>query len=184
MADTDTTVTIIGDGPAGLSAALILAKDGQDVEVFGDDESRMHDAYLYNYPGIDEIHGSDFMEVLRDQCEDFDTSINHERVDDIDVDDDGFTVTTESGDEYNSEYTVLATGLDKDLAEEIGLEFDGDSVEADKFGRTSVDDLYAAGWVMRGHKIEAAISAGDGQAVALDILSDIKGEPYHDFDVP
>ncbi len=42
-------VIVIGDGPGGLSAALLLAKNQQDVVVFGDDKSAMHYAQLRNY---------------------------------------------------------------------------------------------------------------------------------------
>ena len=52
------SVVIVGDGPGGLSAALFLAKNGQDVTVFGTDDTAMHYAYLYNYLGIPEIQMS------------------------------------------------------------------------------------------------------------------------------
>src|SRR5574341_1833404 len=56
-------VIIIGDGPAGLSAALFLAKNGQEVTVFGVDKTAMHSARLFNYLGIPEIIGSDFQKI-------------------------------------------------------------------------------------------------------------------------
>ena len=62
-------VLIIGDGPAGLSAALFLAKNGQRVTVFGQDSTPMHKAMLYNYLGIPEMTGSEFQRVSRAQVQ-------------------------------------------------------------------------------------------------------------------
>ena len=59
------SVVIVGDGPGGLSAALFLAKNKLQVTVFGQDQTAMHYAYLYNYLGLPEIDGSDFQEIAR-----------------------------------------------------------------------------------------------------------------------
>ena len=64
-------VLIVGDGPAGLSAALFLAKDEMSVKVFGQDQTLMHKAMVYNYLGIPEITGSEFQKVSRQQVEKF-----------------------------------------------------------------------------------------------------------------
>jgi hypothetical protein len=37
---------------------------------------------------------------------------------------------------------------------------------------------------VRDQEWQAVISAGDGAAAALDILSEVKGEHFHDFDAP
>ena len=66
-----TDTIIIGDGPGGLSAALFLAKNGQNVTVFGQDKTSMHWAKLYNYLGIPEILGSDFQKIAREQVTKF-----------------------------------------------------------------------------------------------------------------
>ena len=72
-------VIIIGDGPGGLSAALFLAKNGQNVTVFGQDETPMHYAKLYNYLGIPEITGTDFQKVAREQVQSFGADLQEER---------------------------------------------------------------------------------------------------------
>lgn len=178
------SVIVIGDGPTGLSAALFLAKNGEEVDVFGNNETRMHSAYLYNYLGIDEIHGSDFTEIARQQCKEFGAELHDVLVDSAEKTSEGFNVTTEEGDEYSGDYLVIASGPDREIAEDLNLEFSDGAIKIDKNGRTSQEDIYSGGWAARTDKIQAAISVGDGAAIGLDILSKEKGEPYHDFDVP
>ena len=176
-------VIIIGDGPGGLSAALFLAKKKLDVIVIGQDKTFMHKAMLYNYLGLPGITGSEFQKVARAQVQAFGTQIVDAEVKSAEKSGAGFAVTTADGQQHQSRYLVLATGPNMPLAEGLGLVKDKSVVAADPFGRTSVDKLYALGWGVRGKKIQAIISAGDGAAVALDILSAEKGEELHDFDV-
>ena len=113
-------VIIIGDGPGGLSAALFLAKNGQEVTVFGQDKTAMHWAYLYNYLGISEILGSDFMKIAREQATNFGAQLQDGKVTSVEKTDDGFTVTTESGETHNSKYMVIAEGKALELSESLG----------------------------------------------------------------
>lgn len=183
-------VVIVGDGPTGLSAALLLAKNGiRNVRVFGENETYLHDAYLYNYLGIEAMDGSEFADTARDQCKEFGAELHVTLVEKVEQKHGGFRITTSAGDHYGAKYLVLAEGDGRGLSEQIGLEFEewdgGDSVvKTDKNGRTSMENVYAGGWTARNNKIQAIISAGDGAAIALDILSKEEGRQFHDFDVP
>jgi thioredoxin reductase len=177
---------IVGGGPAGLSAALFLAKNGEEATLFDTDGTWMHSAHLFNYLGVGSIDGDAFLETARQQVDDFGADRRQgEEVTDVatDGDGDGFLVTTGDG-EHEADYLVLATGANRDLAEALGCEFDGDVVDVDVTMETSVADAYATGAMVRAEEWQAVISAGDGAAAALNVLTKERGEHYHDFDTP
>ena len=181
-----TTVSIVGGGPAGLSAALFTQKNGLDTRVFDGDGTWMHKAHLFNYLGVGSQDGSAFMETARNQVDSFGVERHQgEAVDSITDADAGFVVETDDG-EYEADYVVLATGANREIAEDLGCAFDDEEgvVDVDLSMQTSIENVYATGAMVRAEEWQAMISAGDGAAAALNILSDVKGEHYHDFDVP
>jgi thioredoxin reductase len=177
-----TQVTIVGDGPAGLSAGLLLAKNGAGVDVFGIDNTPMHKALLKNYLGIREMDGPEFQEIARDQVREFGGAIHDVKVKELEETGEGFTVETEEGDRYESDYLILAT-TNEDHQRQLGVERENGHAAVDRDGHTNIDRCYAVGWAARTDKIQAIISAGDGAAAGVDILSREKGEAFHDFDV-
>ncbi len=180
---TDADVIVVGGGAAGLSAGLFTAKNGLETVVFDTDDTWLHKAHLFNYLGIESRDGTQFLEDARDQVESFGVDRRETEVTDVAATDDGFRVETADG-EHVADYVVLATGADRDPAEWLGCEFDGDVVDVDVSMETSVDDAYATGAMVRDQEWQAVISAGDGAAAALNVLSKEKGEQFHDFDTP
>jgi len=181
----DATVIVVGGGPAGLSAALFAAKNGLETSVFDTDGTWMHKAHLFNYLGIGSVGGSEFMATARQQVDDFGVDRRQdEEVTGVSEAGDGFTVETEAG-SYEADFVVLATGANRELAEDLGVAFtDEDTVDVGVEMETSVSGAYATGAMVRPEEWQAAIAVGDGAAAALNILSSVKGEHYHDFDVP
>jgi len=184
-----THAAIVGGGPAGLSAALFLAKNDVEATVFDTDDTWMHTAHLFNYPGIGSQGGTAFLETLRDQVDSFGaTREQGTEVTGVTSTEDGFVVTGEAEDgeaETEAEYLILATGADRELAEDLGCGLDEEGVvEVDVTMETSVPDAYATGAMVRAEEWQAVISAGDGAAAALNILTKEKGEHFHDFDTP
>ncbi|THE66638.1 FAD-binding protein [Salinadaptatus halalkaliphilus] len=179
------SIIVVGGGPAGLSAALFAAKNGLETTVFDTDETWMHKAHLFNYLGIGSVGGTEFMATARQQVDDLGADRRQgEAVTGVSESDDGFAVETDD-DTYDADYVVLATGANRDLASELGCAFtDEEVVDVDVDMETSVAGVYATGAMVRPEEWQAAIAVGDGAAATLNILSSVKGEYYHDFDVP
>jgi len=176
---------IIGDGPAGLSAALLLAKNGHETLVYGRDGTLLHHAHLHNYLGVLDTDGSAFQAAARDQVEAVGARIVDAEVTAVEAaEDGGFTVRT-ADDEVHADHVLLAGGRGvAKLAAALGAAAADGAVTTDGDSATSVPGLYAAGHLVRPQRSQAIISAGDGAKAALDILSREAGEDVHDWDSP
>jgi thioredoxin reductase (NADPH) len=179
------SVIVIGDGPGGLSAALFLAKSNIDVVVFGQNNTAMNWALLRNYLGIPEITGTEFQTIARRQVGGFGVTVRDEKVETIAAEDKGFRVSLEGGVHLHAKYLVLSEGKGPRLAKQIGLAFDENTgIATDKNAQSNVDGVYVVGRSSRPGRSQAIISAGDGAAAAIDILSREKGEDVVDWDEP
>lgn len=179
------SVIVVGDGPAGLSAALFLAKNDQQVRVYAQDKTAMHYAELHNYLGIEQIDGSDFQRRAREQVTEFGAELREQQVTSLERDDKGFVVRTEAGDEDRADYVVLAGGkAAQRLAEQVGAKRIEGRVVVDNEYATNVDKMYAVGRVARPERSQAIISAGAGATAALDILAREAGRDVTDWDTP
>jgi len=177
-------VIIIGDGPGGLSAALFLAKNKLDVVVFGEDKTAMHWALVRNYLGIPEILGSDFQVLARKQVTEFGARLRDEHVEEVAKTPTGWSVTLASGEQLIANHVILSEGKNPVLARKLGLEFDeANGITTDRNARTPLG-IYVVGRLARPGRSQAIISAGDGAAAAIDILSRTKGENFVDWDEP
>lgn len=178
-------VIVIGDGPGGLSAALFLAKGGQNVVVFGQDKTVMHYALIKNYLGVPEISGSDFQAFARKQAAAFGAELREARVESIARAGDNYRVTTDAGEAHEAKYLILSEGKGPRLASQLGLEYDAaHGIATDRNGKTRLDGVYVVGRSARPGRSQAIISAGDGAAAAIDILSRERGEDVVDWDEP
>lgn len=179
-------VIVIGDGPGGLSAALFLAKNKMDVVVFGEDKTAMHWALLRNYLGVPEMPGAEFQTIARKQVADFGARIIDEHVSAVGSAGIGrWSVKLGSGGEMTCRYLVLSEGKSPKHAKQLGLDFDEKTgIETDRNAKTKLDGVYVVGRSARPGRSQAIISAGDGAAAAIDILSREKNENFVDWDEP
>ncbi|MHB8634221.1 MAG: FAD-dependent oxidoreductase [Thermoplasmatota archaeon] len=184
MAHVDTKALVVGDGPTGLQAALLLAKTQITVDVVGPNDTGVRKAHLRNYLGIPDGAGPAFMEEARRQAQAFGARLHAGRIASVERHGDGFLARTEQGETFQARFLLLAGGMrEKSLAASLALAMDGENVKADHFCRTSLAGVFAGGSLTRGMKTQVATSVGDGAAMALEILALDRGKPTHDFDV-
>lgn len=175
---------IVGDGPAGLSAGILLGKCDEKVEVFGKNKTKVHDSYLYNYPGIRQLDGSAFINNTRAQCQYFGANIHNRHIESIEEADERYILEDTHGEVHKCDYLILATGFSTnrpDLSFDLDID-SGNNIEIDSHSRTSKTDVYAAGAVTRDQKIQISIAVGQGASAALDILEEEQKSPPRDFD--
>lgn len=178
-------VIIVGDGPGGLSAALFLAKNDQQVHVYGQDKTAMNFAHLHNYLGIDEIAGTEFQQRARAQVIAMGAHIHSTEVLALKAEDQQFTANLGSETSVIADYLVLSEGKAPELARSLGLAHDASgAIAVDSEGRSSLDKVYVIGRSARPNRSQAIISAGDGAKAALDILSREAGKDVQDWDTP
>lgn len=178
-------VIVAGDGPGGLSAALFLAKNGQQVEVFGQDGTGMNFAYLHNYLGVPAVAGPEFQRRAKEQVAAVGASLHSVAVTAVSAGEDAVTANFGSGETRRAEYLVLAEGKNPALARSLGLaEDERGGIRTDGEGLSSHPRVYVIGRSARPGRSQAIISAGDGARAALHILAREHGKDVQDWDTP
>jgi thioredoxin reductase (NADPH) len=122
MQANDLDCLIIGGGPAGLTAAVYLARYRRNVVVVDSGDSRA--AWIptsHNYPGFPNgISGTDLLRALTQQAEQYGGQIVTGRISDLRKTAAGF-VATHGGGELRARLVLLATGIVDTSPEVEGL---------------------------------------------------------------
>lgn len=106
-------IIVIGAGPAGLTAALYLARYRRDVLVIHDHNSRaLRIPKTHNAPGFpDGITGPDLIERMTRHAAEFGARIEEDEITDLERSGQGFRLTGRSGTHWESRAVILASGI-------------------------------------------------------------------------
>jgi thioredoxin reductase (NADPH) len=104
---------IIGGGPAGLTAAIYLARFRREILLVDDAQSRAElIPSSHNYPGYRGISGRDLLHALRSQAAQYDIAHENQTVTDLNRKPDGtFAAGLKSGRTVFARRVLLATGI-------------------------------------------------------------------------
>lgn len=140
-------VCIVGAGPAGLSAALVLGRCGRNVAVFDSGQPRnRHSRALHGYLTRDGTHPIELRALGRAELAAYPTVQLHDvAVTDIHRDDDRFDLHLANGSRMQSRILLLATGRIDDLPDKPGF--------ARFYGAGVYHCPYCDGWERRGGTI-------------------------------
>src|SRR5436190_23416516 len=154
---------VVGAGPAGLSAALLLGRCRRQVLICDDGHPRNAMAHgLHGFLTRDGIRPAELLQIARQQLEPYDTVKSREaRVIDASAVDGGFDLTLHDGTSIRCRKLLLATGVTDVLPPIPGF--------GDFYGRSAFHCPYCDGWEMRDQPIAVYGSGKEGTGLALEL---------------
>ncbi len=157
-------VIIVGGGPAGLNAALVLGRCRRDVLLFDDGKPRNAASHaLHGFLSRDGMSPAELRAIARDQLAAYPSvRIDKDRVVDAARTPTGFSVTTGDGRAFTARKLLLAGGVVDELPEQPGFR--------DLYGAGVFHCPYCDGWEMRDQPL-AVYGRGDekGGGLALEM---------------
>nr|MDQ2938350.1 NAD(P)/FAD-dependent oxidoreductase [Acidobacteriota bacterium] len=156
-------VIIVGGGPAGLSAALILGRCRRRVLVCDAGEPRNAASHgLHGFVTRDGIQPSEFLNLAREQLRPYETvKLLQTKVVDARRRSNSFELTTDDGQRISSRKLLLATGVTDDLPQIEGL--------AGLYGSSVFHCPYCDGWEMRDQPLAIYGKGENGSGLALEV---------------
>jgi thioredoxin reductase len=155
-------VAVVGGGPAGLSAALMLGRCKRRVLVcdFGQPRNRRSRA-LHGYLTRDGIAPSEFNDLGRRELPAYGVEFRSVGVTGVTGRPDAYRLALAGGGEVDARFLLIATGVIDDLPAIAGLE--------DCYGRSVFHCPYCDGWEWRDRRLAALGRGKDATALALGL---------------
>lgn len=152
---------IVGGGPAGLNAAIVLGRCRRKILIFDTEQYRNRLSHgIHNYLTRDDILPQDFLQLCQQELEKYSVQRIRKKVISAKKNgEDVFTVKDENGTFYYSKKLLIATGLMDTLPDIENIrEF---------FGKSVFHCPYCDGWEVRDKKIGVYARNKEGWELAL-----------------
>jgi thioredoxin reductase len=157
-------VVVVGGGPAGLSAALMLGRCRRRVLLLDLRQPRNRRSYaLHGYLTRDGIPPADFNELGRAELNQYGVEQRGAGVTGATLADDHYRVALTTGDEVRARYLLIATGVVDDLPAVPGFE--------ECYGRSIFHCPYCDGWENRDRPLAAFGRGSDVGGLALGLTT-------------
>jgi thioredoxin reductase len=160
----DADVIIVGAGPAGLSAALVLGRACRRVLVFDEDRGRNRfTRHLHGFITREGTPPLEFRRMAREELQRFDT-VRHEVVQIVRaarINTGGFDVFTADGRAFTSRRLLLATGVVDNIPDIPGIR--------DLYGQSVFHCPYCDGWELRGQPLAVYGRGKRGYGLSLEL---------------
>lgn len=155
-------VIVIGGGPAGLSAALMLGRCRRKVVVFDTGKQRNIRSHgMHGYLTRDGILPNEFLSIARKELKQYKVEFRNEEVVNAEWGGSAFEIKLASGEKLNSRKLLVATGV-KDIVPPLR--------NIDDFFGTSVFHCpYCDGWEVREKPLAAYGKGNKGVGLALTL---------------
>lgn len=154
---------IVGGGPAGLNAAIVLGRCRRKVLIFDTQQYRNRYSHgIHNYLTRDDILPSDFLQICHNELEKYCVQKIHRKVIQAKKNEENvFVLKDENGTIYHSKKLLIATGLQDILPDIEGFK--------EMYGRSIFHCPYCDGWEVRDKKIGVYARNKEGWELALTL---------------
>ena len=135
-------VIIIGGGPAGLNAALVLGRSRRKILIFDNNDQRnLKASEMHGYLSRDGISPGEFLRLGNEELLKYDVKKETATVTGAKKNNGNFEVTGSSGEKYNSKKILICTGIRDNIPPILGIE--------DLYGKSVHHCPYCDGWEVR-----------------------------------
>lgn len=154
---------IVGGGPAGLNAAVVLGRCRRKVLLFDTGKYRNRWSHgMHNYLTRDDILPPDFISISRKELVKYGVKLIEKQIKKARKNDEGvFVVTDESGKQHFSKKLLIATGLSDNVPEVPGLE--------ELYGHSVFHCPYCDGWEVQDKVLGVYARNKEGWELALSL---------------
>ncbi|CAN5841664.1 NAD(P)/FAD-dependent oxidoreductase [soil metagenome] len=156
-------VVIVGGGPAGLSAALMLGRCRRKVLVCDNGHPRNEASHaMHGFISRDGMPPAEFLQVAREELKTYDTvEFRHVTVTSANCQDGTFVTTLEDGEQLRSRKLLIATGVRDKVPEIEGIH--------ELYGRSVFHCPYCDGWEIRDQPIAIYGRGERGYGLSLEL---------------
>jgi thioredoxin reductase len=155
-------VIIVGGGPAGLNAAVVLGRCRRKVLIFDTQKYRNRWSHgVHNYLTQDDILPSQFINLCHKEIYKYGVKLYYKRVVKARREKNIFHVKDEDGQSYFSKKLLIATGLQDRLPDVPGFE--------ELYGKSVFHCPYCDGWEVADKPLAVYAKEKDGTELALSL---------------